>query len=698
MRLKSIQLRSWLALGFAGALCVALVLDAFFSPDLSRYQDGSVTIVDRQGQILRAFLSDDDKWRLPTTVEDVDPDFVELLKAYEDKRFDHHIGIDPAAVLRASFQALRNGRIVSGASTLTMQTARLLEPGPRTLGQKIKQMVRALQLEARFSKNEILNIYLTLAPYGGNLEGVRAASLSYFGKEPKHLTLAQSALLVALPQSPERLRPDRSAQRASQGRAKVLHRVLSRNVVERYHIDEALAEEVPRDRLRFPFQAPHLAQMLKHKAGRGERVETHIDDNLQALLEGLARYESRWFGDGGTMAALVIDNQSMGVVAHVGSADFWASSGQIDLTRAQRSPGSTLKPFIYAMAFDDLAVHPTTLIEDRPRVFGDYAPRNFDRGFQGTVSLSDALQMSLNVPAVALLDRLGPHRLSGSLKHAGAMLSYARSDARASLPLALGGVGMSLTDLTMLYAGLARDGLVRPISYVSSQQSPQQANRICSETAAWYIREILRGSPMPDGWGQGQGLDRARPIAFKTGTSYGFRDAWSVGYSDHYTVGVWVGRADGSSRPGRYGRNEAAPLLMKIFDLLPPEGEIERDRPINVITAKTVRELPKSMQRFDDPVYLSKRDRRTIRPLTILFPPDGARVALARQDVEDAVALKAKGGRGGLRWIINGRPLDQAKRRSTAFFSPDGEGFARITVVDADGRSATSNVRFMRSN
>ena len=257
---------------------------------------------------------------------------------------------------------------------------------------------------------------------------------------------------------------------------------------------------------------------------------------------------------------------------------------------------------------------------------------------------------------------------------------------------------MSLADLTMLYAGLAQGGIVRPLSYSTPQTAETRSHRICSDTAAWYVRDVLRGSPMPDGWGQGQGLDRERAIAFKTGTSYGFRDAWTVGYSDRYTVGVWVGRADGSSRPGRYGRNEAAPLLMKIFDLLPPEDEIERDQPVNVIAANTVRELPKSMQRFDDPVYLSQRDRRTIRPLTILFPPDGSRVALAREKTEDAVALKAKGGRGGLRWIVNGRPLNQEKRRSTAFFSPDEEGFARITVVDIDGRSATSNVRFVLSN
>ena len=366
MPLPKNRRRTLFAIGVAGSLCLTLALDAAFPPDLSRYKDGSVTIVDQRGQILRAFLSSDDKWRLPTSVEDVDPDFLDLLKAYEDKRFDHHFGIDPAAILRASVQAIANGRIVSGASTLTMQTARLLEPGPRNLGQKIKQMVRALQLEARYSKDEILNIYLTLAPYGGNLEGVRAASLSYFGKDPTHLTLGQAALLVALPQSPERLRPDRSAERARGGREKVLRRVQARKVIDSARADEALEEDVPRDRLRFPFRAPHVAQMLKHRAAPSERIVTHIDGDLQALIEGMARHESRWFGDGGTMAALVVDNETMGVVALVGSADFWASSGQIDLTRAQRSPGSTLKPFIYAMAFDDLAIHPKTLIEDRP--------------------------------------------------------------------------------------------------------------------------------------------------------------------------------------------------------------------------------------------------------------------------------------------------------------------------------------------
>ncbi|HMK68847.1 MAG TPA: penicillin-binding protein 1C, partial [Stellaceae bacterium] len=446
-----------LALGvlLGGALAL---LDRADPPDFARVEHASVVVVDREGAILRAFETDDGAWRLPTTAADVDPRYLRLLRTYEDRRFDEHGGVDVLALLRAGGQLASHGRIVSGASTLTMQAARLLEPEPRSIGAKLHQILRALQIEERLDKAEILRIYLTLAPFGGNLEGVRAASLAYFGKEPAHLTLGEAALLVALPQSPERLRPDRHPEAARAARAKVLERLREHGDISASEAEEAMAEPLPQARLAFPFRAPHLAQELAAKAAPGGVIATSIDGHLQRALETLARREVERFDDDAGLAVVVVENRSRAVLAYLGSADFFGRSGQIDLARAKRSPGSALKPFIYGLAFDDRAIHPASMIDDEPVRFGDYSPRNFDRDFQGTVSVRVALQQSLNVPAVQLLDRVGPVRFVADLRAAGAGIGFRRLVGTPSLSVALGGLGINLADLTMLYASLPNGG------------------------------------------------------------------------------------------------------------------------------------------------------------------------------------------------------------------------------------------------
>src|SRR5438874_9979081 len=390
-----------------------------------------------------------------------------MLLAAEDQRFATHPGIDALAVLRAFGQLARHGHIVSGASTLSMQVVRLLERRPRSLAAKAVEAAEALSLERHLAKNAILGLYLTLAPFGGNLEGVRAASLAYFGKEPRHLSPGEAALLVALPRMPEQLRPDRHPEAARHARDAVLERMRQRGIISEATLVEARAEPLPRQRLALPFHAVHLARALRTDAPDKAVQHTTIDPLRQQQIEALLRRESAALDPQATLAALVIDNREQRVIAYVGNAEFDSVQrhGTIDMARAVRSPGSALKPFIYAMAFARLLIHPETVLEDRPRHFGDYAPTDFDGHFQGAVSAAEALQYSLNVPAVAVLDKLGPSRFTAALETAGIRLRLPAPSADPGLAIALGGAGISLTELATLYAALAHDGRVAPLRY-----------------------------------------------------------------------------------------------------------------------------------------------------------------------------------------------------------------------------------------
>lgn len=664
----------------------ALVLDRLFPPDMTRYEDRSQLVLDADGGLLRAFTTQDGMWRLPAEASEVDPNYIAALVAYEDQRFYRHLGVDPIAIVRASWQAVTHGRIVSGASTLTMQTARLLEPRPRTLRSKVIEAFRALQLEARYSKDEILSIYLTLAPYGGNLEGARAASLAYFGKEPAELSIAQAALLVALPQSPERLRPDRNPEAARAARDRVIGVLADRGAVTVAHAGEATEDPFPDARAALPFRVPRLAQQLA--STHEGLVQTFIDPALQSQIERISQDADEALEAAADLAIVVVDNETREVIAYSGGADFWGPQGQVNLARASRSPGSALKPFIYGLAFDDLPLHPETLMDDRALSFNGYAPQNFDRDFAGEVTVRMALQASLNVPAVAVLDRVGPARLSSRLEQAGAGLSYGRMGAAPSLPLALGGVGLTLEDLTMLYVALANGGEAAPLRFSSEDELAPAHTRLMSETAAWYIRDILRGAQRPDGRGLTGG--QAEVVAYKTGTSYGYRDAWAVGFTSRYTVGVWVGRADGSPRPGSYGRNTAAPILFDVFDHL--EGvPVDDPAPADALVVRARNELPPAMQIFVPQETEAQVAAATPRP-RIAYPPQGA-VLYLREDAPLPVALRATGGTMPLRWMVNGEVLEDAGAFGPTLWQAGEEGFARLSVIDADGRADTVSIR-----
>ena len=672
-----------LALLGAGAALVALARSTI--PSLERAQAVSVTVLDQKDRLLRAYTTPDGRWRLPVNAADVDPRYVDMLLAYEDRRYHRHPGVDPLAILRAARQLAVNGRIVSGASTLTMQVARLLdEPEPRSFTIKMRQMFLALALEHRLNKQEILQLYLRLAPFGGNIEGVRAASLAYFGKEPARLSVAERALLVAIPQAPEARRPDRNVHAARRARDRVLDRALGAGVITPEEAAEARREAVSIVRRPFPRLAPHLADAEVAADAHRDIHRLTLDRDRQQALEALAREHAHRLGPQLSVALLAVEHRTGAVIAHVGSVDYLdtARLGAIDMTSTVRSPGSTLKPLIYGLAFERGLALPETLIEDRPSRFGRYAPSNFDEDFRGTVSIREALAQSLNIPAVKVLAEVGPKRLVSRMRRAG-VEPRLPAGAEPSLAVALGGVGITLHDLAQLYAAMARGGEAIPLRH---RREPQTRNdlrtsgRLLTGAAAWHVSDILKDAPPP-------ASAKGARIAFKTGTSYGFRDAWAVGFDGRHVVAAWVGRADATSTPGLTGHASAAPLLFDAFARL-----AERVTPLAgpPLGAQRIRnsDLPLPLRRFKE----ASDDPTAAPPVAIAFPPDRSDLEQPASD-EPEITLKAEGGALPLSWVVNGLPLPPNGDGRELAWTPIGTGFARISVIDAQGRTDRVTVR-----
>ncbi len=664
------------------------VADRAFPPPLERAEAVSPEVLDADGQLLRAFATPEGRWRLKTGVVDVDPQFIRMLVAYEDQRFYEHSGIDVWALGRAALQFVSNGRIVSGASTLSMQVARLVEPREsRSFSAKLLQIIRAVQIERRLSKGEILDLYLTHAPYGGNLEGVRAASLAYFGKEPKRLTVAEAALLVALPQLPEKRRPDRNPKAAEAARKRVLERIAVAEVVGDGEAERAEGVAIPARRLQLPALAAHVAEAALRKDPRAIQHQTTLNKQVQTGLESVARAATMKLGPKLSLAMVMADAETGDIVGEVGSADYFdaSRSGWIDMTRINRSPGSTLKPFIYGLAFEQGLVSQETIIEDRPADFFGYRPRNFDMSYQGDVTVREALQLSLNVPAVKLLDAVGPSRL---------LVRFRRAEVRPTLPvnetpglaIGLGGVGITLKDLVQLYTALANRGQpVRIGDGVTGAPGKIDGEPLLEPVAVWNVADILSGVVPPAGAPQ-------RGIAYKTGTSYGYRDAWSVGYDGRYVLGVWVGRPDNSAVPGLTGYGTAAPIL---FEALAKSGIATTPLPRAPSGAVRIAQtdLPISQRRFAvNANGLLATSGREAAP-QIVYPPEGAHVDLgARQGDLSPLMLKLQGGRAPFRWLANGKPLPDLSRRRTQSWMPDGGGYSKLTVIDSMGRAASVGV------
>jgi penicillin-binding protein 1C len=655
---------------------------------LDKARQVSTTIVDRNGKLLRAYAMADGRWRLPVDAGTaIDPGYLKLLLAYEDRRFYSHGGVDPLALGRAAFQLVTRGHIVSGGSTITMQLARLMEPRrERSVYAKLRQVVRAMELERQLNKDQILDLYLALAPFGGNLEGVRAASIAYFGKEPKRLSLAESALLVALPQSPERRRLDRYPQAAHVARDRVLERMVEDGVVSQEDAVQAKAVPVPKMRKQIPILAPHSSDAAVATFRDTPVIKLTLDANLQTVLEALARDRAIALGPNISVAIIAVDNESGDVLARVGSSDYFDErrAGQVDMTRAVRSPGSTLKPFIYGLAFEDGFVHPESLIDDRPIRFGSYAPENFDMTFQGTVPVRKALQLSLNVPAIVLLDRVGASRLSSRLKQAGGNLVLPKDEAP-GLAMGLGGVGVTLQDLAQLYTGLPRLGTTKPLREIMLANDDRDPMRLMDQAAAWQVGNVLLGTPPPE-----NGVHNK--IAFKTGTSYGYRDAWSVGFDGRVTIGVWVGRPDGAPVAGLIGRTAAAPIL---FDAFARTGKIAAalpKPPKGVLVASNAR-LPLPLRRFRPWGELVRTG--SDQAPHIQFPLNGSRIDVDRSNNGRfaAMPVKVAGGVLPLTMLVNGVSVGDIDSRRQRLIEPPGPGFARLTVIDATGAADTVVIR-----
>ncbi len=624
------------------------LLDRLYPPDLSRLAQLGTEFLARDGRTLAVLPAPGGVWRLRTSPDQVSPAFLDLLVRTEDRRFWRHAGVDPLAVLRAAAQAVRAGRVVSGGSTLSMQAARLLEPRPRTLRSKLIEAFRAVQLERRFDKREILGIWLTLAPFGGNLEGVRAGSQAWFGVRPAVLDRAQAALLVALPRRPEALRPDRHPSRALALRDRLL-------------AGEAPAgpplgddDAIPLRRQPFPRHATPMLRPLLAGSARQDPVPTTIDLALQTALERLVADRLQAVLPRVSAAALVVDAATREIRAGVSGDGSAARAGDLDLTRAWRSPGSALKPLLYGLAFQDGLVTPSTRVDDLPRHFGRYAPENFDRGFAGEVSAAQALARSLNLPAVALLDRIGPARFAAWLAAAGAGLRLPPG-AMPSLPLALGGGATQLRTLARLYAALATDGASVPLR-LRADVAPLPPAPLLQPSAARLVAEALTRE-FPQGGPAG--------VAWKTGTSWGGRDAWALGFDAGSVAGVWLGRPDGTALPGATGLSAALPVLAQVFALLPPAP---RDAPPDLAPAPAPAVAEASLR--------------------LLFPPPDATLSS-----DGPVPIRVMGGRRPVTFLVDGVALASSPASRSVVWQPDGAGFYTLSAQDADGAVVRARVR-----
>ncbi len=529
----------------------------------------SKCVLDKNGQLLRAFTGTDDNWLMPVELSEVNPYFIKATLSIEDKRFMRHHGVDFFAVARAAKLNISNKKIISGASTISMQAIRLLEGRKRSFLNKAIEAAHAVRLETLYSKDKILKLYFEIAPYGGNIRGVKAASLRYFQKYPKDLTLAECALLAGLPQSPSRLRPDRHPERAKKRRDMVLFNMLKGGLITPKQYEEAKNELVLVKVHSFPFKAPHFAEFVNKRNEESGNVITTLDPGIQnyaevslkATLEEL-RYDGVTNG-----AVVVIENKTGKIRALVGSSDFFSkeTSGQINGALSRRCPGSALKPFTYAIAFDEGLYTPNMILADVRSQYSGYTPVDYDKDFRGPVTVREALVNSLNVPAVEVLDKISFRKLYIFLKQAGVSLS--KPPEHYGLSLTLGSAEVSLLELTNAYAMLGRLGEYKPYTFIEGVEN-NVSKRLLSEGAAYLIADILSDSERLESIGIYRD-EKVRPkVAWKTGTSYGHKDAWTVCYNPDYTIGVWLGNFSGKPTRGLMGINAAAPLAIKVFDWL----------------------------------------------------------------------------------------------------------------------------------
>ena len=642
----------------------------FYPISKGKADDTSRVVYDCSKNWLYTTTNYTQKWRFKPNVKHIDPLYIKMLINFEDKRFKHHFGVDIQALLRASFQLATRGHIISGGSTLTMQVARLLEPKNRTLSSKVVEIIRALQLEHHYTKEQILNIYLTLAPYGGNIEGIEAASWYYFGKHPYALTASEAALLVALPKNPENYRPDKHPKRAKLARNRVLIKAFKAGILSPFIYKQALKEPISTKLYKFPRFAPHLAlKLLKNNPSL--TINTTIDGTLQKQLEAWAKEHGKNLPNGANMALLVVENSNAKVRAYIGSYNMFNKkiSGYIDMTNAIRSPGSALKPFIYALGFEQHIIHPQTIILDKEVAFGNYHPHNYSRKYHGQVTISEALINSLNIPAVKVLYRVGASEFIYRLQKVIGKVHIPKNSA--TLPVALGGLGISLWQLTQGYVSLANSGSSKSLSVL--KEAKQNKLSLVSPKSAKKITAILRQLPPPNSY-----RGRADKIAYKTGTSYGYRDFWSMGYSKNYTVGVWIGKANNQPVAKISAREIATPIMFEIFSLTDAiKGLKQWNWSSNIVK----KQAPEVLKYFDK--ELKSQDR-----LKFLYPKKGARYQSASCH-KVTVEITIDNGKEPYFFYIDNKPKATNSKKLNLKL---GVGAHTITVLDNSGESITRDI------
>ncbi len=669
-----------LGIGFACLITLPL-LNWAFPPNLARLQDNSVIVYDCEHQPLHVFCSRQQQlWCLPVTCQEVDPNFMKHVVAIEDKRFWSHYGVDGFALARAVYQAIRHGHIISGGSTITMQTVRLLEPRPRTVTSKLTEMLRSWQLEWHFSKEQIMGMYLTLAPYGGNISGIKAASHTYFNHGPERLTPAESALLVALPRSPTKLRPDIAPQKVRRVRNKILSHLYQQGDLAEVEWRDAKVQPIAPKRYRFPRRIPHLARRLILAHPNVHDHHTFIDSALQSAVESIV--SAAIIPHSSTnIAVMVVDQQTNQVCAYVGSRNFLSRKGcgQVDFTQGIRSPGSTLKPFIYGLGFDAGLIHPDTVLKDAPAHYGTYSPTNFDHLFRGELTVRQALKLSLNLPVVTVLNHLGSMHFVSTLQQSGIKMRLPHPETGVNLSMSLGGVGMNLEELVLLYNCLAHGGEVFPLKYSQDLCFGKNCNLLSAQSAQ-QIKSILT-------LGENYAPLSAKvqqDFAVKTGTSYGYRDAWALGVGGRYTVGVWLGCPDGTSMRGSTGNSIGVPILKKIFQVLPQGAH----HPIvTYATHRTI--VPYQLHPGVSQAQIGQTNLNEDR-FAVTFPIDGTVVQLQRDEQGQrlSISLITEGGDGEIEWLVNDRPIVLQKERHRTLWLPPAPGFYALTAVDREGKQS----------
>ena len=632
----------------------------FFQPVLPDNADlVSSELIDRSGEVIHVATTQDGFYRLKADLEAIDPAFLEALLAMEDRRFYSHTGIDILAIGRAFKSNANAGRVVSGASTITQQLGRQYRPRPRTYRSKFIEAFEALRLNARMSKDEQLTHYLTRISYGGNVQGVEAASRIWLGKSPKYLTTDEIALLLALPQAPEARRPDRNPVAAKAGRDLILDRMVSEKLIT--SADADLAKSRPINTIRKAL--PNSGFLALQSLGSGQTyLEAYEQNRVQHLIADYVKAQPIPVN----AAAILIHAPSREVRALVGTGSRDHAGGWLDMTDRLRSPGSTLKPFVYAMARDDGLLAMDSTVRDAPTRFGTYRPENFTRRYHGQVTVREALQHSLNVPAVTVLDQVGANRFRAALNASGPTVKGRQGDMRGEgLAIALGGTGLTARDLAVLYTALANDGEAAPLRYRPDQAVKEETYQLTSKETANALLQTLKSAPRPPGFAN---MRSAPHIAYKTGTSYGHRDSWAAGVAGEYVIVVWTGRPDGAPRAGWTGRSAAAPLLFDIAAPFAETSEFQRSA-----------DAPSALKRVASAADLGPQ---------ILFPSDGAEIVHDQRGISLSIDsdLPVKIYADGKRVQTEG---------GLEIWTPENPGFYRITAVDALGRSTNADIRIV---